>query len=103
MTPTPELLLRLDRPRPRYTRARGVASLMCNFEVIEDAVEARHGVDFDEHFASALAALTPLEDDGLVARRADRVEVTDLGRFLVRNVAMAFDPRLADGRFSQTV
>ena len=80
-----------------------ITALMCNFEVVKEAVEARHGVVFDEHFAEALAAIAPLEDDGLVERHADRVELTDLGRFLVRNVAMAFDPRLGDGRFSNTV
>lgn len=80
-----------------------IASLMCNFRVRKGEIAARHGVDFDAHFASALASLAPLVDEGLAELHPDRVEVTPLGRYLVRNVAMAFDDRLGDGRFSRTV
>lgn len=80
-----------------------IGALMCNFEVVKAAIEERHGVSFDRHFGPALASLAPLVDDGLVALAPDRVTVTPLGRFLVRNVAMAFDHRLGDGRFSRTV
>lgn len=80
-----------------------ISALMCNFEVVKAPVEAQHGVSFDAHFADALASLAPLVDEGLCELRPDRVAVTDLGRLLVRNVAMAFDHRVGDGRFSRTV
>ncbi|MEQ1505437.1 MAG: oxygen-independent coproporphyrinogen III oxidase [Myxococcota bacterium] len=80
-----------------------IASLMCNFRVVKAAIEARHGIRFDETFAEALAALAPLVDDGLCAVTPDGIEVTPLGRLLVRNVAMAFDDRLGSARFSRTV
>ncbi|MEQ1569950.1 MAG: oxygen-independent coproporphyrinogen III oxidase [Myxococcota bacterium] len=80
-----------------------ISSLMCNFELVKSAIEARHPVSFDAHFASSLASLEPLVADGLCELHPDRITVTELGRLLVRNVAMAFDGRLGDGRFSQTV
>jgi oxygen-independent coproporphyrinogen III oxidase len=80
-----------------------ISALMCNLEVVKAPVEARHGIVFDEHFAEGLAALVPLVDEGLCTVERDRVAVTELGQLLVRNVAMAFDHRLGDGRFSRTV
>lgn len=84
-----------------------IFGLMCNLSLKKAAVEARHGVAFDEHFHDELERLGPLADEGLVELRPDRVVVTPLGRLLVRNVAMVFDPSLrkpAEGpRFSQTV
>jgi len=84
-----------------------IFGLMCNLTVVKAQVERRHGIAFDQHFHEELAALVPMQDEGLVELRADRVQVTPLGRLLVRNVAMAFDPSLkkpADRpRFSATV
>lgn len=84
-----------------------IFGLMCNFVVSKAQISARHGVDFDDHFAAELSRLGPLQDEGLVTLSPDRVQVTPLGRLLVRNVAMVFDPSLqkpASGpRFSQTV
>jgi oxygen-independent coproporphyrinogen III oxidase len=80
-----------------------IASLMCNFEVVKAQVAGRYGVDFDQHFADALEALGPLAEQGLCDVQPDRIDVTPLGRLLVRNVAMAFDGRLGEGRFSRTV
>ena len=79
---------------------------MCDFRLDKAEVEERHGIDFDSTFAGALERLRPLADDGLVALDADRLEVTPLGRLLVRTVAMAFDAYLAERpgqRFSRTV
>ncbi len=83
-----------------------ISRLMCNFTVPLTAIEQRHGIDFGEHFAGEWAALAPLEGDGLVERHPDRIDVTDTGRLLVRNVAMVFDAylgRKTGRRFSQTV
>lgn len=80
-----------------------ISSLMCNFEVSKADIESQHGVQFDNYFAAALAALEEVASDGLCAIHPDRIEVTDLGRLLVRNVAMAFDNRLGAGSFSRTV
>ena len=33
-----------------------------------------------------------MEDDGLLYRRESGLEVTDIGRLVIRNIAMKFDP-----------
>jgi oxygen-independent coproporphyrinogen-3 oxidase len=83
-----------------------ILRLMCRFRLDKDEVEAAHGIDFDRHFAPELGALAPLAADGLVELGRRRIEVTPVGRLLVRNVAMAFDAYLEGGRevrYSRTV
>lgn len=83
-----------------------IYALMCNLVVRPRDIEAKHGVDFAAHFADALEALAPMEAEGLVERSAEAIRVTERGRLLVRNVAMAFDPYLSanrKARYSQTV
>lgn len=87
-----------------------IHALMVGGRVDKAAVAARHGVDFDRHFAAELARLAEPEADGLVERRREALVVTPLGRLFVRNVAMAFDARLAapvdapgPPRYSRTV
>ncbi|HEX6202679.1 MAG TPA: oxygen-independent coproporphyrinogen III oxidase [Thermoanaerobaculia bacterium] len=83
-----------------------IFGLMGAFRVDKAEVEARWGIDFDRHFAAELASLAPLAGDGLVEITAERLEVTPIGRLLVRNVAMAFDAYLAarpEVQYSRTV
>jgi oxygen-independent coproporphyrinogen-3 oxidase len=68
---------------------------MCHFALDKSAIGRRHGIDFDRHFAAELESLEPLAGDGLVDLFPGRIEVTPRGRFVVRNVAMAFDAYLA--------
>jgi oxygen-independent coproporphyrinogen III oxidase len=83
-----------------------IADLLCNLRVDYPRIERRHDVSFVDHFADALESLAPMEDDGLVIRSKRSLEVTEEGRILVRNVAMAFDAYLAPAtgpKFSQTI
>jgi oxygen-independent coproporphyrinogen-3 oxidase len=86
-------------------RREVILGLMCHFRVDKPAVEERFGIDFDRLFAAELDRLLPMAADGLVRLGDDAVEVTPLGRLLVRNVAMAFDAYLdrPGQRFSRTV
>ena len=98
----------LTTSREDRLRRDVIVSLMARFRLDKADVEARWGVDFDDHFADALAALAPLAADGLVELGGRSIEVTPLGRLLVRNVAMAFDaylgqPAGAAVRYSRTV
>ncbi|MGO4332740.1 oxygen-independent coproporphyrinogen III oxidase [Cupriavidus sp. 2TAF22] len=81
-----------------------IGALMCNGVLDTDAVAARHGIDFAAHFATELAELARLAEDGLVRIAAGRIEVTPLGRLLVRRLAMVFDSYLRDdaGRAGKT-
>jgi oxygen-independent coproporphyrinogen-3 oxidase len=83
-----------------------ILGIMGHFHLDKDEIEAAHGIDFDRHFASALAALEPLAADGLLEIGERSLDLTPLGRLLVRNVAMAFDGYLAsrsEVRYSRTV
>lgn len=81
-----------------------IMGLMCNLELQFSAIEGRYDIDMRARFAAELAALAALEEEGLVVLGPDGVTVTELGRLLVRNVAMVFDPAAnVPGRFSATV
>ena len=63
-------------------------------------------LDFTAYFAQELASLEDLAVDGLLERSATGLTVTDLGRLLIRNIAMRFDAHLAretERRYSRTV
>jgi oxygen-independent coproporphyrinogen-3 oxidase len=83
-----------------------ILRLMCQFRLDKRNVERQYGIeDFDRRFADELAQLGPMADDGLVEIDRDRIEVTALGRLLVRNIAMSFDAYLGKSavRYSRTV
>ena len=87
-------------------RREVIWSLMCHFRVDKAEIERRHGIDFDSFFAAEVASLEPMAADGLIELEPERIEVTALGRLLVRNAAMAFDAYLtavAAVRYSRTV
>jgi oxygen-independent coproporphyrinogen-3 oxidase len=71
-----------------------IQQLMCATRLDFAAVERRHGIRFEEHFAAELERLGALEADGLVARDGRALRITARGRLLMRNVAMVFDAHL---------
>lgn len=71
-----------------------IMDIMCNFVFDFDRIDGKHGIDSKAYFADELQRLADLEQDGLVERRERSVEVTTIGRMLVRNVAMTFDAYL---------
>ncbi len=75
-------------------RRRVIESLFCDLELVYDDLRTAEGVDFTARFAAELEALSPLEEDGLVERRADRLKVTNVGQLFLRNVASVFDAYL---------
>lgn len=72
-------------------RRRVIMDIMCRFELDFRAVEADFGIDFGSYFDDALEQLGEAESDGLVTMTDQGLRVTDVGRFLVRNVALPFD------------
>ncbi|HEV8112012.1 MAG TPA: oxygen-independent coproporphyrinogen III oxidase [Planctomycetota bacterium] len=68
-----------------------ILGLMCNGILRKPAIESRHGIVFDTTFATELAELRPLEDDGLVRLEKDAIRLTTLGQMFMRNVALPFD------------
>ena len=82
-----------------------INTLMCHGRLEFAAIEARHNIDFRSYFASALASLEEMADDGLIALRDHEIEVLPSGRLMIRNLAMAFDAYLkpTENRYSRTV
>ena len=87
-------------------RRTTIMRLMCDLGLDYDAMSALLGVDFPEHFARELDSLDDMEADGLVVKTPQGLTVTDLGRLLIRNIAMRFDAYAnvrKENRFSRTI
>lgn len=77
-------------------RRRMILDLMCKFRLVFD----EHGgnEDFRRRFAIELEELKQLSEDGLIEITEDRLQVTQLGRLMIRNIAMVFDEWLRRDR-----
>jgi len=80
-----------------------IMQLMCNFRVDKQDISARYGIDFDQYFASSIAQLGELAEEGLVRNDASAVTLSEPGRLFVRNAAMAFDRYLAAAQQNRSV
>lgn len=84
-----------------------ILNVMCNLELPWALTERAFGAPADRLLAGELAALPPLVEDGLVAADDRGLQITEKGRYFVRNVAMIFDAYLAGAGdkplFSRTV
>ncbi|WP_426608191.1 oxygen-independent coproporphyrinogen III oxidase [Pantoea anthophila] len=72
-------------------RRNVIKTLICHFSLDFAATEAQWGICFHDYFAEDLALLKPLIADGLVEQTTTGLEVTGIGRLLVRNICMCFD------------
>jgi oxygen-independent coproporphyrinogen-3 oxidase len=97
----------LEQTAEDQLRGNIILELMCNFFLDVAAIERKHGIDFQEHFAAELEDLTPMQSDGLLRMDDGEITVTDLGRFFIRNICMPFDEYLKKekpaGKYSKTV
>lgn len=87
-------------------RRETIMRLMCDMKLEFGPMSERLGLNFAEYFERELSAVKALETDGLVRSLAGGIEVTDLGRLLIRNVAMCFDGYPAsktEGVYSRTI
>ncbi len=84
-----------------------IMRVMCDFELNFKAVEEKFKIDFKKYFAWGLSNLKEMEEDDLLTVDADGLKVTEMGRLLIRNIAMNFDgyiERKEDkARYSRTV
>ncbi len=77
--------------RDDLLRRSVIMALMCQGAVYFESVAIAHLVDFRSYFASELQALEPLQAQGLVEVDAALIQVTALGWYFVRAIAMVFD------------
>jgi len=79
-------------------RRETIEQIMCRGEVDENEISEHYGIDFETYFATELRELGQLEADGLIQRQPGRLIVTDIGRHLLRPIAMPFDAYLRRAR-----
>ena len=68
-----------------------IMRLMCDFELDFKKVEKKFGIDFKTYFAWGLNNLKEMEADNLVEIKNDQLKVSEMGKLLIRNIAMNFD------------
>ncbi len=93
--------------RDDLLRRAVIMGLMCQGRVDVESIQLAHLIDFPSYFRRELALLAPLQAQGLVEVDAEGIQVTPLGRYVVRAVAMVFDRHMqqdqAQARFSRIV
>ncbi len=93
--------------RDDLVRRAIIMALMCQGRLQFESIEIAHLIDFKKSFAPELETLRGMEEQGLVELTDTSIEVTPMGWFFVRGVAMVFDKYLqADrtrARFSKII
>lgn len=74
-----------------HLRREVIMKLMCNFELEFKNIEKEFDIDFKKYFAWGLNNLKEMEKDNLVEINDNGIYVKDMGRLLIRNIAMNFD------------
>ena len=84
--------------RDDLVRRAVIMSIMCHGRLSYESVALAHLIDVRSYFAAEIEALEGLARDGLVTLSEDGLEVTPLGWYFVRSVAMVFDRHLRADR-----
>jgi oxygen-independent coproporphyrinogen III oxidase len=88
--------------RDDLLRRAVIMALMCQGRVDFESIALAHLIDFEHAFAAELRALEPLQANGLVDIGPGSIDLTPLGWYFVRSIAMVFDRHLqADRHRSQ--
>jgi oxygen-independent coproporphyrinogen-3 oxidase len=84
-----------------------ITRLMCDFELDFSSIEKKYDINFDEYFKWGLSNLDGMIEDNLISLENRVLKVTQMGRLLIRNIAINFDgyiERKEDtARYSRTV
>jgi len=84
-----------------------IMSIMCQGEVQYESIDLAYMIDFKQYFSDELDALEPLKNAGMVTFDEVGLEITEMGWYFVRAIAMTFDKYLqADrtrARFSKII
>jgi len=74
-----------------HIRHEVIMRIMCDFELNFKSVEEKFEINFKEYFKWGLNNLKEFEADELIVMNNDGLKVKDMGRLLIRNIAMNFD------------
>ena len=72
-----------------------ITQLICHFDLTFSQIEEEFKIKFSDYFATELQNLKPMQTDGLLTLSAEKIEVLQAGRLLIRNICMVFDKYLA--------
>jgi oxygen-independent coproporphyrinogen-3 oxidase len=82
-----------------------IMELMCQFrlssQVLEEKYHLGFDLDFDAYFRQEIPELQALAADGLINQFPGGIEVTPVGRLLIRNIVSVFDTYLKHQRVEQ--
>lgn len=86
-------------------RRDAIVNIMSNFQLYKEDIEEKYHINFDRYFFRELQAMQILEVDGLVNLSAKHIKVTEVGRLLVRNIAVIFDTYITkkEQQFSRAI
>lgn len=93
--------------RDDIVRRAVIMALMCQGRLEFESIELAHLIDIRQYFAQELQQLASYEQNGLVEIEPAAVQVTALGWYFIRAIAMTFDRQLqadrARERFSRII
>jgi oxygen-independent coproporphyrinogen-3 oxidase len=84
--------------RDDLARRAVIMALMCQGQVVFEAIELAWMLDFRQYFSSEMVQVMTLAEQGLVTVSETGIEVTAEGWYFVRAVAMVFDRYLQADR-----
>ncbi|MEO7160451.1 MAG: oxygen-independent coproporphyrinogen III oxidase [Polaromonas sp.] len=77
--------------RDDLVRRSVIMALMCQGELEFESIDLAHLIDFKSYFATELATLRGMQAQGLVEVNDTGLQITAMGWYFVRGVAMVFD------------
>ena len=82
-----------------------IEQLICYLQLDFTEFGNQHALDFRRYFARELAALAPMEQDGLLEVDDDGIQVRAKGHLLIRNICMVWDRYLprTDAVYSRAI
>ena len=82
-----------------------ITEIMCNLKLDLDVISQKFNIDAVNYFKEEWENLKSLEADNLIKLEDKKFYILDLGRLLIRNIAMTFDNYLKQqkNKFSQVI
>ena len=68
-----------------------IARLICHFRLDFGQIEEAYVNDFKRYFFNEMKEIKAMEKDGLLLLDDEKIEVTQMGRFFIRNICSVFD------------
>jgi oxygen-independent coproporphyrinogen-3 oxidase len=88
-------------------RRRVIMKIMCDFELDFKSIDDEFNIDFESYFKWGLSNFGDMVADNLLSIENRTLKITDMGRLLIRNIAMNFDGYIErkedNARYSRTV